>query len=496
MRLSKIALENFRCFAALELDLHPQMTVLVAENGLGKSSVLDAIRIALWPFVSSFDLAKSRFNDPSYGIPIDDIRLLRMNANDMARQLPTKVIVTGDFGSGPNCTWIRYRDQESEHSKTKDAGDTAFMRQRAKDFQAQIRTPEKPTLNLPVFGYYGTGRLYANKKLTQQTRVKDDSTKTDFYIRTFGYRNCLDPASSFLHFKEWFGWASSARKEMIFSLDESPLSGGAKLSGPSNSTQDARILSGIEDQLAVVRQSIDTMLQAVTGWHGLEYSFFHERSLILHHPEHGIMKVDALSDGVRNMLAMVGDIAYRCVKLNPHLGGAAARETAGVVLIDEIDMHLHPRWQQVVLGQLQQAFPRIQFVVTTHSPQVLTSVDAACIRKLHLSEDATSVVVERPRQQTKGVASSDLLAEIMGVDPIPDLPEAQDVSAYHAMIQQNRHTDDVGLKLRMAIEQHFGSDHPVIRECDRLIRLQAFKQKLPLPAFKPDRPQEDAERAD
>jgi predicted ATP-binding protein involved in virulence len=473
MRLSKIALENFRCFAALELDLHPQMTVLVAENGLGKSSVLDAIRIALWPFVSSFDLAKSRFNDPSYGISIDDIRLLRMNANDMARQLPTKVIVTGDFGSGPNCTWIRYRDQESEHSKTKDAGDTAFMRQRAKDFQAQIRTPEKPTLNLPVFGYYGTGRLYANKKLTQQTRVKDDSTKTDFYIRTFGYRNCLDPASSFQHFKEWFGWASSARKEMIFTLDESPLSGGPKLSGPSNSTQDARILSGIEDQLAVVRQSIDTMLQAVTGWHGLEYSFFHERSLILHHPEHGIMKVDALSDGVRNMLAMVGDIAYRCVKLNPHLGGAAARETAGVVLIDEIDMHLHPRWQQVVVGQLQQAFPRIQFVATTHSPQVISSVPSENIRILHEGG------VHLAPPGTEGAESARILKRVFLVDPRPQENQAtKELNEYLQLVYSDEWASPRAIELRSLLDARYQGEEPALTEADLYIENREWEKSI------------------
>ncbi len=74
------------------------------------------------------------------------------------------------------------------------------------------------------------------------------------------------------------------------------------------------------------------------------------------------------------MLALVGDIAYRCYKLNAHLGEEAPQRTHGIVMIDEVDMHLHPSWQQTVLTDLCSAFPKLQFIVTTHSPQVLSTV--------------------------------------------------------------------------------------------------------------------------
>lgn len=485
MRLKKITLENFRCFKSLEIDLHPQMTVLVAENGQGKSSVLDAIRIALWPFVSSFDLARNSFNDPINSITIEDVRLERLGTHDMARQLPTSIATTGDFGTGSETTWIRYRDKEAQKSKTKDSGATAFMRQWAGAVQGQIREPNKPVLDLPVFGYYGTGRLWSQKKLTALTRGKDNTKETDFYIRTFAYMNCLDPASTFKHFKEWFVWASLVQIERAFQHRFKK-----SINDEQMAVADAPVL--------VVQNAIDQLLKPITGWHSLTYSQFHEKSLVLEHTDRGAFEVESLSDGIRSMLAMVGDIAYRCIKLNPHLGINAARQTEGVVLIDEIEMHLHPGWQQLVLGQLQAAFPKIQFVVTTHSPQVLTSVDASCIRKLRQVQNEqgqSEIVVEHVTQQTKGVASSDLLAEIMGVDPIPDLPEARDLSAYHALIQQNLHQGSEGLRLRSALELHFGAEHPVMRDCERMIRLQAFKQKLPLPEFKANREEEKPEGA-
>ena len=203
----------------------------------------------------------------------------------------------------------------------------------------------------------------------------------------------------------------------------------------------------------------------------------------MNHDQQGELKVSQLSDGIRNMLALVGDIAYRCYKLNAHLGEAAPRRTHGIVMIDEVDMHLHPGWQQTVLTDLTKAFPKLQFIVTTHSPQVLTSVDASCIRLLRQEVDPETGVQQTVAApvtlQTKGVASSDLLAQIMGVDPIPDVPEARVLSEYHALIQQNLHEGEHGSALRGQLETHFGPDHLAMRECDRMIRLQAFKQKLP-----------------
>jgi predicted ATP-binding protein involved in virulence len=465
VKLSKLRLENFRCFVDLELELHPQLTVLVAENGQGKTTLLDAIRIALWPYVSRFDLARNAFNAPGNAIAIDDVRLLKLSSSDMARQLPARVSMTGDFGPGQEKTWIRYRESEARATKTKDDGATSFMKQWAGVIQEQIRNPEKSTLDLTVFGYYGTGRLWSQKQL----KGKDDTQATDFYVRTFAYLNCLDPASSFKHFKEWFTWAfQSYREQQIKQLE-------------MRAAQDD--LSTAKERIQVVQHAIDSFLKPTTGWHTLEHSVSQEKSLVLHHDQQGTLKVDLLSDGVRSVLAMIGDIAYRCIKLNPHLGLEAARETAGVVLIDEVDMHLHPRWQQLILGQLQEAFPRVQFVVTTHSPQVLTTVPAECIRVLATEVDEQTgknhIVIKLVTQQTQGVASSDVLAEVMGIDPVPDIEAAQQLSQYMALIQQDLHESDQGRALLAQLNQHFGSEHPRMLECQRLIRLQAFKRKLP-----------------
>jgi predicted ATP-binding protein involved in virulence len=331
------------------------------------------------------------------------------------------------------------------------------MKQWAGAIQAQIRDPAKPTLDLPVFGYYGTGRLWAQKRLTETTKGQDDTLKTDFYVRTFAYLNCLDPASSYKHFKEWFTWAfESYREAQIKQLE-------------IRSTH--ADVSAAQERIHVVQQAIDIVLRPTTGWHTLEYSVSHEKSLVLHHDQQGTLEVDLLSDGIRSVLAMVGDIAYRCIKLNPHLGGNAARETQGVVMIDEVDMHLHPRWQQVVLDQLQQAFPLIQFIVTTHSPQVLSTVKRENIRVLSQNFNGVAIA-EPPLAMTYGEPSGDVMHSVMMVDPQPPVIEKADLQRLTAWVDQGNYQSVAAKQVMQSLSAALGEQHPQLQRLKRSIQRQ------------------------
>ncbi len=191
MKLDHLELNSFRCFQHLVVNFHPHLTALVANNGQGKSTILDAIRIALWPFIKSFDLAQaSSFSDPTNGIRIDDVTQIKMDSGSMARQLPSELIMSGDWGTGADNTWVRSRISEKSKTKTRDDHPTKLMIEWATDLQHQIRNPAKPERDLPMFGYYGTGRLWAQKKLMKPRDI--DLKDTSFFIRTFGYQNCMD----------------------------------------------------------------------------------------------------------------------------------------------------------------------------------------------------------------------------------------------------------------------------------------------------------------
>ena len=473
MKLTKITLENYRCYRSLSVNLHKQITVLVANNGQGKTAILDAIRVALWPYVKRFDLANGVFADPANSISIDDVRITKASdtpspatedvLDEMARQMPTLIKAEGDYGKGET-SWQRYRVSEAAKSRTKNDKPCHELMAHAKQLQQAVRNLEAPPQSLPVFGYYGTGRLWKEKRLTE---AKKGRKSNDESIRTFAYRDCLDPASSYRQFEEWF--TAACKKVFEYQIqklqgDTTPIDVGSKLKAP----------------VEVVRDAVNKVLKPV-GWKNLNFSQ-RDKALVLKHDGHGVLKAEQLSDGIKNILAMVADIAYRCVLLNGHLGKAAATKSTGIVMIDEVDMHLHPKWQQTVVGSLQAAFPNIQFVLTTHSPQVLSTVPAECIRIIEHEFNTDTGKMESSAEpatvQSLGVASSDVMAHLQGTDPVPNVEQAQWLSEYKKFIVQGEHTSEKGNKLKEKIINHFGETHQEWLDCKQIIRIQAMKAKL------------------
>jgi predicted ATP-binding protein involved in virulence len=310
--------------------------------------------------------------------------------------------------------------------------------------------PETPTTVppvLPLLAFYGTGRLWSEGR----TSEAQTSRLTVADGRLAGYIDGLSSSSFFKHLVTWYEQRSHETADPRF----------------------ATVLSRNLSLLGAVNSATKLVLQP-TGWCELGWDW-DRRDLLVSHTNQGGLSISALSDGVRNMVALVADIARRCAVLNPHLDQEAARETPGILLIDEIDMHLHPRWQQMVVDLLGQAFPALQLVLTTHSPHVLSTVDKSSIRVIRLRDGRA--IVETPALQTKGVMSADVLASIMGVDPIPEIEEAQQLSRYRALIEDGLAETEVASVLRSELAAHFGEDHPLMLDCNRLIRFQTFKLK-------------------
>jgi predicted ATP-binding protein involved in virulence len=147
-------------------------------------------------------------------------------------------------------------------------------------------------------------------------------------------------------------------------------------------------------------------MQCVEGAKSLYYDGRY-KDLVVVLNEGGPQLFDNLSDGQRIMLTLVGDLASRAAILNPHLGDAALRETPGVVIVDELDLHLHPKWQRRVIHDLKTTFPSFQFIATTHSPQLVGEAKADEVMLLDGGETTTP-----PR--SFGIDSSRILEEVMG----------------------------------------------------------------------------------
>jgi predicted ATP-binding protein involved in virulence len=131
------------------------------------------------------------------------------------------------------------------------------------------------------------------------------------------------------------------------------------------------------------------------------------------------INVELLSDGEKNLLGMVGHLARNIAEDSKNTDNPL--EDSAIVLIDEIELHLHPAWQRMIIPRLTQTFPNCQFIVTTHSPQVLSHVDPECIHILDY--DGDNVVVKRP-DSSYGLDSNRILEDILGVSKRPQ--EIQD----------------------------------------------------------------------
>ena len=157
-----------------------------------------------------------------------------------------------------------------------------------------------------------------------------------------------------------------------------------------------------------------------------------------------------MSDGYRGTLSLFADIAYRMAMLNPALGDRVL-ETPGVVMIDEIDLHLHPRWQARILEDLVRIFPNVQFIVTTHSPVVVASVPRGNIRVL----DGEAVSV--PATETRGRDAGDILNTVLDASSRPE-EAVQLFDAFNRAVDEERHAD-ARVELEK-LEAFVGADDP------------------------------------
>jgi predicted ATP-binding protein involved in virulence len=407
-RLDRLVLENFRCFRSLDLTFDQRLTVIVASNGGGKTAVLDAVALAWRLFVDTIQTEKA-----SNGFDHADIRLEISAQNTMEVILPTSFTASGFVENRP-CIWSGKIQSHRPKAKTSFA-DARCLIEVAQSLRKQYQvTLDNRTLDVPVFpaiAYYGTGRLFGEHNLRQRKKEKVSSATS----RYNGYEDCLSASSRYKFFVNWFERFSREAQQEITSGQNSPHVPQLKLQA--------------------VKDAVDLVLKP-SGWHDLKWDFA-EDIITAQHSEHGTLPVDSLSDGIRNMIGLVADIAHRCVSLNPQFNSTAARETPGVVLIDEVDMHLHPEWQQVVTQALLDAFPRLQFIVTTHSPQVLTTVRKENIRKL-LRDEAGVWSADQPTQSPLARESSDALAFVMGAHPRPRLALLDDIHAYEQLARSGK----------------------------------------------------------
>lgn len=352
MRIDQLQIRNFKQFSDYTLDLHPNFTLLLGDNGTGKTSLLDALAIAagIW-LVNPPDttLASSKRN-----ILTSEIRLEAIESGDITQFVehkPVQITATGCIGD-QNIQWTRQIKENG--SRTSNAEAKAALEIISDLFK---RDKYREKLWFPITAYYGAGRAWIASNKTDPKATKSNGSAR----RWDAFYHCFEERIRISDLQTWF------QKEALASLQYQ-----GKMR-PSYEAVKFAILKGIPD--------------ARNLW------FDSDRGEIVISVKDRPIPFSNLSAGQKVMVALIADIAIKIATQNavflsdkntlePDELPLVLKETSGLVLIDEIDVHLHPKWQRHVIEDLTQTFPAIQFVCTTHSPIVIGEVPADRIRIL------------------------------------------------------------------------------------------------------------------
>lgn len=364
MKIKTVKLQNFHGFKEKQISFSKGFTVLIGDNATGKTAILDGLAVALGGFLSGFDGVKTSIRH------INDDEVYRKKTEYGYEPLyPVIVNCTAQI-DGQLVKWER--SLNGEGGKTTRQKATKIIKY-AKKLQKDIRGDTPVTI--PVISYFGTGRLGAEKR---EKHIEPFQTGS----RLLGYLDCLSPISNTKLFTKWL------KKVTYIYLQQSrePI------------------------ELATVKTAIKSCLKSLVKEPEQKYVDIYydvkEDEVVVTLGENQNLPFRMLSDGYRNMIGMVADIAFRMAVLNPHHEKDVINETSGIVLIDEIDLHLHPKWQRHVVDDLKRTFPKVQFIATTHSPFIVQSLDEGELR----------ILDDIPGGDYVDKSIEDVTESVMGVD--------------------------------------------------------------------------------
>lgn len=324
MKIKSLSLLNFRGIEKVSVDFTQRTTAFVGINGVGKSTVLDAIAIA----ISQLTWRINGHAQKARPIAVDDIRhgadFARIEITvELREQLVTWATVT-NRKAGTQKDPLRRSDLESLNAAVK-----ALL-----DEWGEFEFERNESYNLPLAVYYDVNRAV----LEVPMRVREKLLHTSQEV----YDDALDHGGA--DFKRFFIWFRNLEDAENEARLDKPKFRDPGLEAARNAILRFTGFTGVR-----VRRRPNMRMTVTKGA-----------------DEFNVLQ---LSDGERNMLALVGDMARRLSVLNP--GRKDPNNGQGVVMIDEIDLHLHPRWQREVVANLEKTFPNCQFIITTHSPQVV-----------------------------------------------------------------------------------------------------------------------------
>jgi predicted ATP-binding protein involved in virulence len=349
MYIKRIEIQNFKGIEDKKFEFSSNFTALIGDNGTGKTSILDAINIAMGTILLKTNSKFSFRGTNSRPLLNSEIRKVSFSEDNIEL---TNVCLRGMFyDEVKSYQWERTQPVYSKNLSYKNAS-------KITDYGLFILNNLENDVDLPLFVHHTTARLWSNI-YEKTTKYKSIGSRLEGYYACLDSRNITD---------KFFNWFKTYEDEVLkFDKDKS-----------------------------LYEAFTGAITSMVKDWDRIHYSW-HWDDLMGRVDNKQWLPLSNLSDGYRGIIHLTADIAYRAIKLNPHLKIDAVKQTKGIVLIDEIDMHLHPKWQRVVVEDLKRTFPKIQFIVTTHSPFIVQSLKANELINLDdriFAEDPDKLTIE------------------------------------------------------------------------------------------------------
>ena len=361
MKIDKLSLTNFKSITEAELILNGKSTVFFGINGTGKSSVLRSINLLYANIINQ--IVNRQELRQKYALTMEDIQYGK-----------SKTIIEAQFCiNGREVVPYRRVMVRKTGKRTHDIDNLKII---ANSVQAQYISDENQG-NIPIFVNYGTNRLVLDIPLRIRTHHNFDIYSA--------YEKAIENRIDFRTFFEWFRNQEDYENECKIEMGD---------------------LHYRDKAFDAVRRAMLAMLDNCSN-----LRVARKPRLEMKVEKNGILvNVSQLSDGEKCTMALFGDLARRLAIANPVLENPLLGE--GVVLIDEVELHMHPSWQRQILSKLRETFPNIQFIITTHSPIVLNEVDGDYNVFFMQNEDAINSLVRLDRMD--GYDADYILEEFMG----------------------------------------------------------------------------------
>ena len=381
-RIKELTVTNYRKFEQKTFQLSPTMNVFAGKNCSGKTAALEAAVVMMGAYLSAYKTyvpSQYVFNlsgDPENGDAHKKVLTSQqedvLTAGGVA-QYPCKVSCTAIWGEESNEISFQ-RIIEKEGSRTKFNGKNP-MQPKVVEWEEAISKADHSdeTSILPLVLYLSSARLWNENNSTK---------KKSLYGRTEAFNHCLDKK----HGAELaFGYIRKFKNVAVEERD-----------GKSFPAYDA-ILDAINEAFG----------DELSPGERVIFSTRYERDIVALQMKDGtVVPFTSLSDGYRNVIKIIVDIATRMCILNPYQKENVLKNTPGIVVIDEIDLSLHPTWQRKIIGILKELFPKIQFICATHSPFIIQSLEEGELITLDQQLDS----------EYSGESIEDIAEDVMGVE--------------------------------------------------------------------------------